>query len=156
MRILIVHENHEILRIIKELVDLANNNPNIELADNIQKTESCIRNHKPDIIICNTLISSICCLSLIKPTKEIVPEVRFIVFGGLSTSPCRKECLEGEPDIFLDCPNEFDKISETFKLMKNLIHSAESTSFGKEGPGCQVPRYLLTSLDSRHKNKFLV
>jgi len=156
MRILIVHENHEILRIVKTFVELANNSPDIKLADNIQKTEDYIRNLIPDIIICNTLISNICCLSLIKPTREIIPKVKFIVFGDLSLSPCRKECLENEPDIFLNCPNEFNKISETFKLIQNLIRSNESTPLGKEGPGCQVPRYLLTGLKSRHKNKFLV
>lgn len=153
MNVLIVHENPKILNIIKELVELENKDSNIETADNIQKTEDHIRNHKPDIIICNTLISNICCLSLIKSVREILPGVKFICIGDLRRTPCRRECLDYEPDVLLNCPDEFDKVRETFKMVKILVHPSQSTPFGKEGPGCHVPRYLLSSPESRHKNK---
>lgn len=153
--VLILHQDSRMLNLIERVILPEFSEFNIVFAQNLQKFQDQAQKIKPTVIISNTLVHNICCLSLIKQTRELLPKVIFVCFGDRRTTPCCEECLNKGPDCFLDCPADFTAI---FKLLKYLsTHpSIEPKQINKqEIPTCEFPRYLISHPDLMFKNKIL-
>jgi DNA-binding NtrC family response regulator len=153
--VLILHQDSRMAELIKKLILPEFSEFNIILAVNLKKFKNLVHKVQPAIIISDTLIHNICCLSLIKQTRKLLPKVFFIVFGDRRTTPCCQKCLIHGPDYFLDCPANFIAI---FNLLKHLSAHPKAEPKQIKMPEistCEIPRYLITQPNLRYKNKIL-
>lgn len=122
LKILIVEDSPLIAARIRVLLSDEANHEFVGIARNVSRAMALLVEKKPDVVVLDIHLedelNGFNGIDLLKTLKQAYPEIVVIMLTNFSELQYRHKCMELGAHYFYDKTNDFDKIPETLKQIR--------------------------------------